>query len=294
MKKFYQIAFVFCSILMTQYGYAQECCPSQNFGAPINNAPYDNGIVEQAACPPEQPTGEYWCLYAKYEPCYYNDWRCVEEPQIAFVFCSVLMTQYGYAECCPQQNYDNAPMVNDAQPYDNGIVEQAACPPEHPAGECWGLFVKYDPCYYNDWRCVEEPCTVQKKCCRMVPQYYQVQKCRYVPQYYSETCCKQVPEYYCVDQCYTKKRYVCDKKCRYVPRQKCRYVPQYYSETCCKQVPEYYCVDQCYTKKRWVCDKKCRYVPRYYYKKVCVPQGEQAPQGCAPQGSAPQFAPSCR
>ena len=138
--------------------------------------------------------------------------------QLAFVLCSVLMTQYGYAQdyygndgCCPTP----AP-VNEA--YDNGTIDQPACPPEAPTGEYWCKFVTYEPCWSTCQRCVEEPCTYQKKCCRMVPQYYEVQKCRYVPEYYNVTCCRQVPEYYCVDQCYTKKRYVCDKKCRYVPR----------------------------------------------------------------------------
>jgi len=113
---------------------------------------------------------------------------------LSAMFFGLLMTQYGYAQ------------------------DSACCPEEKPVGECYCLYARYEPCYSNCWKCVEEqvPCT--KKCCRMVPKYYECQKCRYVPQYYTETRCKYVPEYYNVEECKTSKKWVCEKKCTYVPK----------------------------------------------------------------------------
>lgn len=134
--------------------------------------------------------------------------------QVGAFLCGVLMTQSGFAN---YNSYNN---------FSNGCCEQpAAAPCDHACGDCWCLYCHYEPCYYNNWRCCEEPRTVQKKCCRWVPREYQVQRCRYVPQYYCETACRYEPEYYCVDQTVTCKKWVCDRQCRYVPR-------YYYKRVC--------------------------------------------------------------
>lgn len=94
--------------------------------------------------------------------------------------------------------------------------DKSACG-EQPTGDCVCKYVRYEPCYYNTTRCVEEqvPCT--KRCCKYVPEYYQVQRCRYVPEYYCETKCRQVPQYYDVCEYKTCKKYVCEPQCTYKP-----------------------------------------------------------------------------
>jgi hypothetical protein len=87
-----------------------------------------------------------------------------------------------------------------------------------PTGECYCLYVDYQPCYYTTKRCIEEQIPCSRRCCRMVPQYYQVQRCRYVPEYYCDTQCRYVPEYYDVPETKCCKRIICEPQCRYVPR----------------------------------------------------------------------------
>lgn len=133
----------------------------------------------------------------------------------AFLF-AVLIAQYSYA-----QSYDSG--------CGNGRCGQEAqqcC--DQPCGECWCKFVRYDPCYYNCWRCEDCPRTCKQRCCRYVPQYYQVQRCRWVPQYYCQTVCCSQPQYYYVDRCINCKKWVCDRKCQYIPR--------YYYKQCCQPV----------------------------------------------------------
>jgi hypothetical protein len=90
---------------------------------------------------------------------------------------------------------------------------------EYPSGPCvcYCPYTKFEPCYYTVKRCVEEPYTEYKRCCRYVPKYYDKQCCRYVPQYYTQTCCKYEPEYYCVPVQKCRTREICERKCRYVP-----------------------------------------------------------------------------
>lgn len=106
-----------------------------------------------------------------------------------------------------------------------GSDDQCCAPCEQPCGPCYCMYVRYNPCYYNTYRCVEEPRYYTKRCCRQVPKYYQVQRCKYIPQYYCDTCCKMCPEYYDVQECTTCKKWVCDRKCKYVPQ-------YYYKKTC--------------------------------------------------------------
>lgn len=60
MKKFLAIAAFVCSFLITSNLSAQNA----------NN---------EECCPPEQATGDCYCLMVRYEPCYYTTKRCVEE-----------------------------------------------------------------------------------------------------------------------------------------------------------------------------------------------------------------------
>lgn len=104
------------------------------------------------------------------------------------------------------------------QPCGQACDQACNQPCDSAVGECYCLYVHYQPCYYNTTKCIEEQVPYTRKCCRYVPQYYQVQRCRYVPQYYTETYCRQVPEYYDVQEYRCCKRNVCEQKCTYVPR----------------------------------------------------------------------------
>src|SRR2546423_693136 len=50
---------------------------------------------------------------------------------------------------------------------------QPCAPSEKPMNDCYCLYCKYEPCYYNKWHCNYCPKYTYKKCCRYVPQYYQ-------------------------------------------------------------------------------------------------------------------------
>lgn len=110
--------------------------------------------------------------------------------------------------------------------YTNGQEFCCSQPTEQACGDCYCLYCKYEPCYYNKWRCEYEAKCCPKKCCRYVPKYYEKCCVRYVPQYYTQTCCRYCPEYYCVDETRYCKKWVCDRCCKYVPR-------YYYKHTCC-------------------------------------------------------------
>lgn len=113
----------------------------------------------------------------------------------------------------------SADHIDPNQEYTIGDVQDNGC------GDCFCLCCKYEPCYYNTWRCVSEPVSCKKKCCHYVPKYYEKCCVRYVPQNYTQTCCKYEPEYYYVDECkYVSKR-VCDRHCKYVPK-------YYYKRVC--------------------------------------------------------------
>lgn len=138
--------------------------------------------------------------------------------------------QGGYAQQggCPQQGGygSNQPMNMGYRGDDNNDNYNCAQPREVACGDCYCLYCRYEPCYYNKWKCDYCPQYSYKKCCRYVPQYYQKQCCRYVPQYYCVTCCRQVPEYYYVRTCRYVPKYTCERCCRYVPK-------YYYKHTSC-------------------------------------------------------------
>lgn len=137
----------------------------------------------------------------------------------------------------PQEGDNGAPVDGGAIGYSGGAPvgyeersPNAGCPPERFVGNCYCLYCRYEPCYYNKWHCNYVPKYTYKKCCRYVPQYYQKQCCRYVPQYYYETCCRQCPQYYYTCNCQYVPKYTCERCCRYVPK-------YYYKRTCCPQQP---------------------------------------------------------
>ncbi len=111
--------------------------------------------------------------------------------------------------------------------YSQGCCDTSCCE-EQACNECYCLYVRYEPCYYNTKRCIEEQIPCCKRCCRYVPKYYQVQRCRYVPEYYTETCCKQECEYYDVQEYKTCKKTICEPQCKYVPK-------YYWKHTCGNQ-----------------------------------------------------------
>lgn len=127
----------------------------------------------------------------------------------------------GYSHMNEQTGMGNRMMMNNGYDGQASYGDRNCCPPSEKAcNDCYCLYCRYEPCYYNKTHCESVPKYSYKKCCRYVPQYYQKKCCRYVPQYYNETCCRQVPQYY----------YTCS----------CRYEPKYTTERCCKYVPKYY------------------------------------------------------
>jgi hypothetical protein len=140
--------------------------------------------------------------------------------QLGAILCSFLITQSLYSQ--NNGDYNNDYAANGA-PAAAVAGNQGGCPEDHPCGDqavgdCWCLYVHYEPCYYQTKRCVEEQIPCKKRCCRMVERQCEVQRCRMVPEYYTETACYQEPEYYEVDDCKTCKKWVCDQHCEYVPK----------------------------------------------------------------------------
>lgn len=141
-------------------------------------------------------------------------------------FCCFLVTQVAFAQeqtPAPMEKVAAPVQQTSARPASTNSNDPACC--DTPCGDCWCLYVHYEPCYYTTKRCVEEriPCT--KQCCRKVPKYYQVERCRMVPEKYTETVCKYENEYYCEPDCKVCKKTVCDQHCTYKPK-------YYWKRTC--------------------------------------------------------------
>ncbi len=97
----------------------------------------------------------------------------------------------------------------------DGSSAQPCAPGDQAMNDCYCLYCKYVPCYYNKWHCQYCPEYGCKKCCRMVDECYQKQCCRMVPQYYCQTCTRKVPQYYYEKTCCYKPKYTCEKCCKY-------------------------------------------------------------------------------
>lgn len=134
------------------------------------------------------------------------------------------------------QDYNNYDYNQSSYAGDyNGDGNCDCAPPERPMNDCYCLYCKYCPQYYDKWNCEYVPQYSYKKCCRYVPQYYEKSCCRMVPQYYNVTCCRQVPQYYTTCDCKYVPKYSC-QKC-------CRWVPQYYYKHVCEPTCGNNCVD---------------------------------------------------
>lgn len=102
-----------------------------------------NGGSDACCAPADQPTGDCWCLYCHYEPCYYNTYRCVQKPVYTTKKCCRYVPKYYQVQRCR-------------------YVPQYYC-----ETKCCQVPEYYDVCECN--YCTE---TVCDKCCKYVPKYY--------------------------------------------------------------------------------------------------------------------------
>ncbi len=112
--------------------------------------------------PCEQPCGECYCKYVRYEPCCYNKKRCVEE----CIPCS--------KKCCRYvDQYYNVQRCRYVPQYYTVQVQKC----------------RYVPEYY-----------CEQKCCK-VPEYYDVQQYKTCKKTICEPCTTYVPRYYWKREC---------------------------------------------------------------------------------------------
>lgn len=214
MKKMLQIGTILCGFLMTQYSYGIEANAPQTIDS-TQSYEHSSNVQGTTQGQGYQDTSSQ----ALGHPGYHNQG-----------YTNQGYTGRGYDY---NQSYDYSRQGSDysrqgygyGSNYSSGYASssQGECCEDQPCADqpmndCWCLYCHNEPCYYNTWRCVEEPVTCKKRCCRYVPQYYEVQRCKYVPQYYNETCCRYCPQYYDVEECSTCKKWVCDRQCKYVPK----------------------------------------------------------------------------
>lgn len=89
---------------------------------------------------------------------------------------------------------------------------------EFPCGNVYCQYCKYEPEYYNTYRCEWETVMKPVKKVRYVKRYTQQQKCRMVPEYYYVTQVTQEPEYYVDQEMHYQPKWYCDTHCKYTPR----------------------------------------------------------------------------
>ncbi len=182
MKKFILAGLVLCGLFVAQHSYSQDT--SSNTSGSMYNATttdvaqgnvvqgstqgsdaqywsqdgrrwnsgqccvqgYDEPRADHACA--DQPTGECWCMYCHYEPCYYYTKRCVTE------------NKYCTKKCCRQvpQYYQ---------------VQRCRYVPQYYCETC----CKYCPEYYDVQECI--PCQkwVCDRHCKYVPRYYYKHVC---------------------------------------------------------------------------------------------------------------------
>lgn len=132
MKKLFQLGAIFLGILVTSAIGAQD---------------YANNDGSEC-CPADTKTGECYCLYCHYEPCYYCTCRCVEEKIPCKKQCCRYVPKYYDCQRCR-------------------YVPQYYCE----------TYCRYEPEYY----CVDDckTCTkyVYDKHCKYVPKYYWKHTC---------------------------------------------------------------------------------------------------------------------
>jgi hypothetical protein len=149
MKMLFQISVVLFGLLTTASAY------SQDFGSGYASAPvnYQGGDTQgQNCCPPDQAcdqsTGDCWCRYVHYEPCYYQTQRCVCDQIPCTKNCCRMVPKYYQVQRCR-------------------MVPQYYC----------DTVCRMQPEYY----CVPDCKTVQRVVCdthcRYVPKYYWKHTC---------------------------------------------------------------------------------------------------------------------
>jgi hypothetical protein len=193
MRKLLQIVAVFCGILVTQAGYSQNDAMKQGAGNQPNMMRQDaaaqqrgasqqyqgdrnqqyrgdrsqgsygqgnggGGVIYDGECPEEHPcgetaTGECWCMYCCYEPCYYTTRRCVTEEIPCKKCCCRYVDKYFevqkcrmvpeyYCETCCKQEPEYYE-VDDCKTCEKWVCDQ----------HC-----KYVPRYYWKHVCGQEGC----------------------------------------------------------------------------------------------------------------------------------------
>ncbi len=173
MNKLLQLGAIFCGIFITQVAFAQNMSAAQAGGAyqgqgqgNYGRSSYNRGAADSsnyavsnsggsyaaagnsASCPEDHPvadqaTGDCWCMYVHYKPCYYTTKRCVEEK----IPCK--------KTCCRQVD----------QYYE---VDRCRWVPEHYTETC----CKKVPEYYEVDDCKICQKVVCDQHCEYVPQYY--------------------------------------------------------------------------------------------------------------------------
>ena len=158
MKKVSLIFSVLCAFAVS-YGFAQEqqSMDGDNYAQQSIDGNYGQSFagcdmgkgVDNCCQPREKPCGDCYCLYCKYEPCYYNKWRCEYCPKYCYKKCCRYVPQYYQKQCCryvPQYYYQTC---------------------------CRQVPQYYYTCschYVPKWRC--------ERCCKYVPKYYYKHVCQ--------------------------------------------------------------------------------------------------------------------
>jgi len=139
MRKLFYLGAVFFAVLTTQYSF------SQSYDADQGRSEYEDN---QAAPPADHPcgdqaTGECWCLYCHYEPCYYTAQRCIQVPQ------------YYKKKCCRmvRKNYEVKRCRMVPQYYTETVCRE-------------------EPEYYCTDECKMCEKVVCDRKCKYVPKYY--------------------------------------------------------------------------------------------------------------------------
>lgn len=153
MRKILSICLAAVGFLMAPGVYAQYDSSGQDYSQNSNyNSNYqDQQHYSQEHCcgePQEQPCGTAYCLYCKYEPSYYNEWRTICEPKVFTKKCCRYVPKE-YEKCCVK--------------YVPQYYTQTCC--------------RYEPEYFD----VSETRDVPRKICEQkvtyVPRYYYKQVC---------------------------------------------------------------------------------------------------------------------
>ena len=84
-----------------------------------------------------------------------------------FVCCFIASANAQYSGAS-QQDWAN----QSNQDYSYGSSGSECAPPEKPMNDCYCLYCRYVPKYYNKWHCDYVPQYSYKKCCRYVPQQF--------------------------------------------------------------------------------------------------------------------------